>query len=256
MENANEINTGAVFQERFKKLVGNSTQEEVAKKIDTSRQNVGNWLGGKSRPDIYALAEISKAFSVSTDYLLGRTDIKSLDENVQKTGKYIGCDERTVEQLREIYIGQTNEFSEEYRSEYVRFLNMFFTDDILLYLILNIFSISYTSNEYLKRFFRFRGKVDFTNLVTISRLFNVELSTLSNAFIMPTKCENDNLALSTYVSEQIDLSRYKTTKLLEDLLNLYDKREEIKNYTTKEQWLKLFGMTEEEFYNFLELNKK
>lgn len=65
-----------IFQKRFKELVGKSTQEEVAKKVNTSRQNVSNWLNGKSRPDIHTLAEISKGYHASADYLLGLTDIK------------------------------------------------------------------------------------------------------------------------------------------------------------------------------------
>lgn len=97
MGKANKIDNGMTFQERFKELVGNSTQEEVAKKINTSRQNVGNWLNGKSRPDIYALAEISKGFNVSTDYLLGLTNIKSTDTTIQDICDYTGLDEITIE---------------------------------------------------------------------------------------------------------------------------------------------------------------
>lgn len=69
-----------VFIERFNKIVGtDATQEEIAQKIGTSRQNVGNWLSGKSKPDINMLAKIAAAYEVSTDYLLGRSDVKSVD---------------------------------------------------------------------------------------------------------------------------------------------------------------------------------
>jgi transcriptional regulator with XRE-family HTH domain len=66
-----------IFRERFKKLVGNSTHEEVAERIGTSRQNVGNWLNGKSRPNIYELSKIAKYFNISADYLLGITEGKT-----------------------------------------------------------------------------------------------------------------------------------------------------------------------------------
>ena len=37
-----------VFIDRFNEIVGaDATQEEIAQKIGTSRQNVGNWLSGK-----------------------------------------------------------------------------------------------------------------------------------------------------------------------------------------------------------------
>ena len=99
MANANNYDKGAIFQERFKELVGKSTQEEVAKKVNTSRQNVGNWLNGKSRPDIYALAEISKGYNVSTDYLLGLTDIKSTDTTIQGVCEYTGLAEQAVKTI-------------------------------------------------------------------------------------------------------------------------------------------------------------
>ncbi|MGN0595215.1 MAG: helix-turn-helix domain-containing protein [Hominimerdicola sp.] len=96
MENANKTDIGVIFQQRLKKLVGNSTQEEVAKKVNTSRQNVGNWLKGKSRPDIYALAEIAKGFNVSTDYLLGRTEIKRSSAELQGVHEYTGLSEKAI----------------------------------------------------------------------------------------------------------------------------------------------------------------
>ena len=71
------------FSERFLKIVGGTaTQDEIAKTIGTSRQNVGNWISGKAKPDIYALAKISKAYQVSTDYLLGLTDIQTKNGDV------------------------------------------------------------------------------------------------------------------------------------------------------------------------------
>lgn len=117
MENANKIDNGMTFKERFKELVGNSTQEEVANKINTSRQNVGNWLNGKSRPDIYALTEISKAFTVSTDYLLGLTDIKSADTTIQDICKYTGLADETIKHFLKL-----KNSSEFYLLEVVDFL--------------------------------------------------------------------------------------------------------------------------------------
>lgn len=94
MENANKTN---IFQKRFKELVGDTaTQEEIAGKVNTSRQNVGNWLNGKSKPDIYALAEISKGYGVSTDWLLGLTDIKTNNVTLQDTCKYTGLSENSI----------------------------------------------------------------------------------------------------------------------------------------------------------------
>lgn len=97
MSNAN------VFQERFKKLVGDTaTQEEIAKKVNTSRQNVGNWLNGKSKPDIYALTEIAKGYGVSTDWLLGLTDVKSNNIKVKNICEYTGITEDNLHFIKNI----------------------------------------------------------------------------------------------------------------------------------------------------------
>ena len=65
-----------IFQNRFRKIVGETaTQEEIAKIVNSSRQNVGNWLSGKAKPDMNALTEIAKGYDVSVDFLLGLIDV-------------------------------------------------------------------------------------------------------------------------------------------------------------------------------------
>lgn len=52
----------------------NMTQDELAKKIDTSRSNIANYENGKNMPSVDILEKISKLFGVSTDYLLGKSN--------------------------------------------------------------------------------------------------------------------------------------------------------------------------------------
>ena len=100
MENAKKSFS---FQERFKELVGDTaTQEEIAGKVNTSRQNVGNWLNGKSKPDIYALAEISKGYGVSVDWLLGLTDVKTNDTTLSGVCEYTGLNEKSLQYIENI----------------------------------------------------------------------------------------------------------------------------------------------------------
>lgn len=114
MNNANENDKKNVFQERFRELVGDTaTQEEIASIVNTSRQNVGNWLKGKSKPDINALAEIAKGYKVSTDWLLGLTDIKTSDTKIKDICEYIGLSEDTVKSFSEF----KNDFDYEFQSE-------------------------------------------------------------------------------------------------------------------------------------------
>lgn len=55
------------------------TQEELAKKINTSRSNIANYENDKNMPSIDILEKLSEIFNCSIDYLLGKSDIKNPD---------------------------------------------------------------------------------------------------------------------------------------------------------------------------------
>lgn len=55
----------------------NMTQDELAKKIDTSRSNIANYENGKNMPSVDILEKLSKLFDCTTDYLLGKSDIRN-----------------------------------------------------------------------------------------------------------------------------------------------------------------------------------
>ena len=46
------------------------SQEELAEKLNVSRQAVSKWEGAQSVPDLQRILEMSRLFGVSTDYLL------------------------------------------------------------------------------------------------------------------------------------------------------------------------------------------
>ena len=46
------------------------SQEELAEKLDVSRQSISKWEGAQSTPDMNRILKMSKLFGVSTDYLL------------------------------------------------------------------------------------------------------------------------------------------------------------------------------------------
>ena len=77
----------------------NLTQEELAKKIDTSRSNIANYENNKNMPSVDILDKLSKMFNVSIDYLLGKSDIRNPEEidnskiNVAFSSGYDGLNE-------------------------------------------------------------------------------------------------------------------------------------------------------------------
>ena len=50
------------------------SQEQLAEKLDVTRQTISNWENGKFYPDIDALVKISKFFNISLDDLLKYDD--------------------------------------------------------------------------------------------------------------------------------------------------------------------------------------
>lgn len=54
------------------------TQDELAKKIETSRSNIANYENDKNMPSVDILEKISELFNVSIDYLLGKSDTKNI----------------------------------------------------------------------------------------------------------------------------------------------------------------------------------
>jgi transcriptional regulator with XRE-family HTH domain len=65
------------LNERIKerRLLLGYNQPELAKVMNVSKQTVSNWENGNRTPDAETLSKLSDLFSVSVDFLLGKTDI-------------------------------------------------------------------------------------------------------------------------------------------------------------------------------------
>jgi len=50
------------------------TQEDVSKHLNIARATLANWEIGRTQPDPQSLQQLADFFSVSVDYLLGRTN--------------------------------------------------------------------------------------------------------------------------------------------------------------------------------------
>ncbi len=76
------------FGNNLKKIrqENNLTQEELAKKINTSRSNIANYENDKNMPSIDILNKLSETFNCSTDYLLGKSDIKNPENSNDPLG--------------------------------------------------------------------------------------------------------------------------------------------------------------------------
>ena len=86
-------------------------QEELASKIGVTRKTINVYEGEKNKKGIPTdiIKEIANVFNVTTDYLLGLTDLESTDITYKKIHKVIGLTDEAISILQEyntIYEGQ------------------------------------------------------------------------------------------------------------------------------------------------------
>lgn len=64
------------FNEHLRTLRKNqrATQKEVAAAVNVTERNYQDWEAGKSKPGFDALISLADYFSVSLDYLVGRSN--------------------------------------------------------------------------------------------------------------------------------------------------------------------------------------
>lgn len=84
------------------------SQEKLAKALGVKRQTVSLYKTGQSSPNAGQLRKISEFFEISSDWLLGMSDVKSQDENLQSTCEYTGLSESALLVIRFIKLrGET-----------------------------------------------------------------------------------------------------------------------------------------------------
>ncbi len=77
------------FSEKLLTLrkANNLTQEELAEKLDVSRQSVSKWESGQATPELEKIIAISAVFDVTTDYLLKSSEIDDLSVKTEMLEK-------------------------------------------------------------------------------------------------------------------------------------------------------------------------
>ena len=80
-----------------------TTQNELADYLDKSRQAISYYCDGSSSPDWETIVRIAEFFDVSTDYLLGISDIKSRDVTIHSIVNGTGISENVAISLTELH---------------------------------------------------------------------------------------------------------------------------------------------------------
>ena len=83
-----------LLAQRLNELITDSS--ELKDFLGCSLQAVNQYKLGTSRPSLENLAKIADFYGVSTDYLLGRTDVKSVDVTIRAIEEYTVLSESTL----------------------------------------------------------------------------------------------------------------------------------------------------------------
>lgn len=94
-----EKNYNSPFAARLRELIGEKTQQEIAEKLNITRQSIGQWINGNTTPDIATLCKLADYFNVSADYLLCHTDVKSPNTDLQAVCAYTGLSENAIKTM-------------------------------------------------------------------------------------------------------------------------------------------------------------
>lgn len=77
----------------------NFSQEELAEKVNVTRQTISKWELGETCPDIKQAKELSKIFSISLDEMVGNDISEVVVEKVSNTEKLAGLILRVLKYL-------------------------------------------------------------------------------------------------------------------------------------------------------------
>ena len=93
------------FGQRLKELRGNKSQTDIIEimtektGIATTAQTLGRYERGERKPDLEIIEALATTFEVSADYLLGLTDVKSVNADIVAACKYTGLTEGAMHNL-------------------------------------------------------------------------------------------------------------------------------------------------------------
>lgn len=75
------------------------TREQIADKVQCDTSSITKYYNGDRYPKTDVIIKLAKLFNVSTDYLLGVTDVTTTDKDLQFVCDYTGLKEETIKQL-------------------------------------------------------------------------------------------------------------------------------------------------------------
>ena len=109
--------------QRFRMIVDRSrkTRQEIADELGVDQSYITKQYNGDRQITLEYVVKFAKLFNVSSDYLLGLSDVASVDANVKAICDYTGLSEFSVEVLND-YVKGATEFKRKFVDWYINWL--------------------------------------------------------------------------------------------------------------------------------------
>lgn len=90
-----------MFAQRLKelRLEKGLSQQELAEKLNISGKTVSGYENNVSQPNLDLLIEMARLFNVSVDYILGLSNVKTVDSNIKAINEFTGLSEEAIKTL-------------------------------------------------------------------------------------------------------------------------------------------------------------
>ncbi len=222
---------------RIKEIRGIMKQEECAQKLGISRAALSSYENGSRKMDIEILYKFCDLFKVSADYLLGLSEVTSLDNKVQAACEVTGLNETAIEKLIAYY-------KDSILPECLSTLSNIISNEIFFNVMEELWNYGELSlqTEYIKevsdKIYEISNNQDYS--IDLRENFMIKFANYFNLSAEKIYCDSsyrkekeENLfpenfsILYTYKSfvddskRLFDLSEYDSVKLFQQLMNKY-----------------------------------
>ncbi len=95
----------SISLKHFQSLIdaADKPREKIAREVGMDASTITKYYNGDRHLSVSAIRKFANYFNVSGDYLLGLSETKTNDKNLQDVCRYIGLKEETVLQLIQLY---------------------------------------------------------------------------------------------------------------------------------------------------------
>lgn len=227
-----------ILSERLEKLTEQKrdsdyklSDKKQADQMGIPYPTFNKYKGDSAECPISTVVKMAKYYNVSTDYLLGLTDNTTIDPEVKTICEYTGLNEESVNKLHEDfkptrYIELTKDcklFDRDNNPDNIfKILNLFISRGYVQEIAAILFDLEKSSDKLMK-------------LVGISETAE------------PVNYAGNMEEIIKYMSEvedadnACDIKRYKLVRIIENISNLFDQREQVKKQWRQREQVKNNG---------------